>query len=509
MRFPQPFGLKAILVGLGSVALFASSAKSQENPLIHEASVQIGEVGAFAENFGWFPLFPAVSSRVTFDNNKTLTSGPGELSFFVDCPSCLLGYAGELLDATGTPIPGTMYTGVVNGDAAKIELSQTTTFSGMSFVPLGDISQTFGLVWVTPPTVGEPPSGDEAPVAAAGGPYSGTAGVDVAFDGSGSSDDLSITTYEWAFGDGQMGVGVAPVHNYATADTYNVTLTVRDGGGLASSDNTTATIGATDVPPVADAGGDYAGTVGEPVSFDGSGSSDDVGIASYAWDFGDASPLGTGVSPQHMYASAGPYTVQLTVTDASGNDAVDSAAVSIGEGNLPPEADAGPPVSGVAGVAVAFDGSGSSDPGGAITEYLWNFGDGSPTVNGGPTPDHTYARFGAYEVTLRVTDPNDGAVSDTDYTTADIVADNQAPVAEANGPYAGSVGVAVLFDSSGSVDPDGMIDTYVWSFGDGTSGLGDSPSHAYADDGNCPSTLRIFRPPPIPVDRIAAWSGCL
>ncbi|MDH5616518.1 MAG: PKD domain-containing protein, partial [Acidimicrobiia bacterium] len=39
--------------------------------------------------------------------------------------------------------------------------------------------------------------------------------------------------------------------------------------------------------PVADPGGPYTGTVGVAVSFDGSGSSDDHGIVSYAWDFGD------------------------------------------------------------------------------------------------------------------------------------------------------------------------------------------------------------------------------
>ena len=54
------------------------------------------------------------------------------------------------------------------------------------------------------------------------------------------------------------------------------------------------------------------------VSFDASSSSDtDGNIVSYSWTFGDGA-RGTGVSPSHTYASAGIYTVSLTVTDDRG-----------------------------------------------------------------------------------------------------------------------------------------------------------------------------------------------
>jgi PKD repeat protein len=94
---------------------------------------------------------------------------------------------------------------------------------------------------------------------------------------------------------------------------------VTDDGGL--TDTTTTTAAITEVPnepPVADPNGPYPGTAGQPVLFDGSGSSDPDGtIVSYAWDFGD-SGTGTGVSPTHTYAAAGTYTVSLTVTDDGG-----------------------------------------------------------------------------------------------------------------------------------------------------------------------------------------------
>ena len=50
--------------------------------------------------------------------------------------------------------------------------------------------------------------------------------------------------------------------------------------------------------------------------FDGSGSTDDHGITSWAWDFGDGS-TGSGETTSHTYAAAGTYTVKLTVTDTA------------------------------------------------------------------------------------------------------------------------------------------------------------------------------------------------
>ena len=73
-------------------------------------------------------------------------------------------------------------------------------------------------------------------------------------------------------------------------------------------------------------------------SFDASGSSDDYGIASYSWDFGDGNS-GTGVSPSHSYAADGSYTVTLTVTDtaAQSDAASQNVTVEDGGGNPPPQ----------------------------------------------------------------------------------------------------------------------------------------------------------------------------
>src|SRR6266480_525724 len=56
---------------------------------------------------------------------------------------------------------------------------------------------------------------------------------------------------------------------------------------------------------------------------------------------------------------------------------------------------------------------------------------------------------------------------------------NHPPTAAPGGPYTGTEGVAITFDGSGSSDPDGDALAYAWTFGDGATGTGVAPSHAY------------------------------
>jgi hypothetical protein len=94
-------------------------------------------------------------------------------------------------------------------------------------------------------------------------------------------------------GDGSFSYTPSPNFNGLDSFTYVA------NDGLADSNVATVTITVNDVndPPVADPNGPYSGEVGNPVTFDGSGSVDPDGtIVSYDWDFGDGG-TGTGVSP--------------------------------------------------------------------------------------------------------------------------------------------------------------------------------------------------------------------
>jgi probable HAF family extracellular repeat protein len=82
--------------------------------------------------------------------------------------------------------------------------------------------------------------------------------------------------------------------------------------------------------PVANAGGPYIGHKKKPVAFDGRLSTDPDGDAlMFSWNFGDDSPLGSGVNPVHEYEAWGTYSVTLTVTDAGGLSATSTTTATI------------------------------------------------------------------------------------------------------------------------------------------------------------------------------------
>ncbi|UCF08539.1 MAG: right-handed parallel beta-helix repeat-containing protein [Thermoplasmata archaeon] len=172
--------------------------------------------------------------------------------------------------------------------------------------------------------------------------------------------------------------------------------------------------------PIADAGLDDSVDEDDPYTFDGSGSTDNVDIANWTWDFGDGN-RGYGVAPTHTYTSSGLYVVVLNVTDPTGS--WDTDIVDIFVNNVPPTADAGDDRFGNEGEQLTFDGGGSYDAPSDISSliYLWDFGDGN--IGSGKMVNHTYEENGTYTVTLQVTD-DDGAV-DTDSIT--VMVNNTPP----------------------------------------------------------------------------------
>jgi PKD repeat protein len=218
-------------------------------------------------------------------------------------------------------------------------------------------------------------------------------GLTVMVDAS-ANPEYTCISYDWNWGDGSTGTGVTATHTYAAPGTYNITLTVMDTMGHSYSVSKAVRVGG-GMPPVME----FTYTVGGyVVTVDASSSTDDIGIVSYAWDWGDGT-TGTGTIATHTYTAAGPYLVTLTLTDTIGQTSSISRYV-LGGSSLSPIAAFTATVRSN-GYTVAVNGMNSTGTGG-IVSYSWNWGD--MTTQTGVTATHYYMPNGVFTITLTVKD---------------------------------------------------------------------------------------------------------
>jgi PKD repeat protein len=143
------------------------------------------------------------------------------------------------------------------------------------------------------------------------------------FDASASTG--AIAEYNWNFGDGGRGSGRVTQHDYDEADTYVVTLTVGDAFGRSRSTSQSITVGVGSLPSANFIFSPSAPRVGQAVNFNASASTSSGGrITSYAWDFGDGTPIVTvgDATISHAFTAAATYNITLVVTDSAGRKSV-------------------------------------------------------------------------------------------------------------------------------------------------------------------------------------------
>ena len=198
----------------------------------------------------------------------------------------------------------------------------------------GTVSRQVNIRLARPGVITPPNAGPKA--AFFFSPTSPREDIDVFFDGSASTG--SIVSYLWSFGDGRTSSGAEPTarHHYGVIGTYSVVLTVTDH--LGRSDTSTPvdiTIASSADPTASFTTSPASPTPGAPVNFNASASKASAGrsIAEYQFDFGDGSPFHTSTSPivQHVYASAGGYTVVLRVMDDTGRYGTTTQTVTVAD----------------------------------------------------------------------------------------------------------------------------------------------------------------------------------
>jgi PKD repeat protein len=204
-------------------------------------------------------------------------------------------------------------------------------------------------------------------------------------------------------------------------------------------------------------------------------------VLSYEWDFGDGSATGSGEYVEHVYGTAGLYTVSLRTSDGLVED-TDTCMVDVGERDDPPHAVIAPdgPLVGDRLAPVTLSATGSSDDHGVVN-LTWEMGDG--TVLEGWSVSHQYDGVGIYPVTLTVVDT--GGLFDINRTTVSI--ENLAPeIASVDARSKARVGERQTFSVS-ATDADGQVANVWWDF-DAEDGInldetGETVAHTFRSAG--------------------------
>ena len=360
---------------------------------------------------------------------------------------------------------------------------------------------------------------NDAPTADAGGDQTVVEGDPVTLDGSASSDPEGATlTYDWTQTAPDSGEGsavtldtidprkpkfIAPELSATTTLTFS--LTVGDGTQDSTADTVDITVTADNDAPTAHAGGNQTVDEGDPVTLNGSGSSDPEGAdLTYAWTQtapdsgpGSAVPLSdeTTASPSFTapdLLATTTLTFSLTVGDGVNTSTADTVDITVTADNDEPTAHAGGNQTVDEGDPVTLNGSASSDPEGAALTYAWtqtapDSGLGSavtldttdpakPTFTA-PTglPDDVTMTF-----SLTVSDGVNTSAADTVDITVRAGTDD-APSADAGADQTVDEGDTVTLNGSASSDPEGTALTYAWTQTAPASGLGSAVTLATTD----------------------------
>ena len=183
---------------------------------------------------------------------------------------------------------------------------------------------------------------NDLPVTEAGADQSVIEGDLVSFTGVFTDPGLLLAgeTFAWDFGDGTGITGtLTPTHTYVDNGVFTVTLTVTDTDGGVGTDWLVVTVD--NAAPELSGFADQTLTEGDTVTI--TGVLTDVGILDtqtvlIEWEAGVTETLDlaageTGFEASHLFATAGVYTVTVTLTDKDGGEAVQTFVVTVN----PPE----------------------------------------------------------------------------------------------------------------------------------------------------------------------------
>lgn len=259
-----------------------------------------------------------------------------------------------------------------------------------------------------------------------------------------TNQSQGANSYLWDFGDGTTSTLANPQHTYDSTGSYTIHLYATNSCG---TDTFTVTKNICDYLDALFSSSDSY------LSVDFINQSQ--GANSYLWDFGDGT-LSTSLNPQHIYNSAGAYTVKLFATNLCGTDSF-TYSIQVCD-TLQPLF-----VSSAVELSVSFTNQSLN-----ATSYIWDFGDGDTSAS--MNPQHVYDTSGTYTVTL-------SASNSCETGTFIMTIQVSCNVPQASFAWSANFYVVNFTNSSQGAD------SYLWVFGDGDSSTVQNPQHTYDSSG--------------------------
>lgn len=226
--------------------------------------------------------------------------------------------------------------------------------------------------------------------------------------------DFSITNWLWDFRDGNTSTDQNPKHKFAKEGKYKVLLTVKSGTGC-YSEPVEKEIEIFPLPISNFKAPIETCTDTEFTIQDLSMISSEIStnsIKSWAWDFGDESPISSEINPIHKYKKTGNYTIALTTTSERGCvSEVKNWNIKVTD--LPKANFTMPNICLKDALAIFKNTSANVNETSSDLSYKWNFGDNylstanlATNLSTAKDGEHIYTNAGTYNVTLTITNEN-------------------------------------------------------------------------------------------------------
>ncbi len=277
--------------------------------------------------------------------------------------------------------------------------------------------------------------------------------------------DGEILTWNWLFNETDTSTLENPEYAFEEYGTYPVFVAVEADNGCVDSVITPITIHPVPTPDfLADDACFYSELAFENLSEVEAGT-----ITTFDWDLGDGT-LSELTAPTHLYAEPGTYTVNLAVVSDMGCAADTSIELT---------RYAAPLAAFTTAAVCEYDtlmltNSSTIVAPYAIETYNWTLGDG--TISELTDPNHNYDEHGVYTISL-IALSEEGCVD----TTEQEISIHDQPIAHFSAPNLCETETVSFANLSTVLDAE--FASYLWSFGDGSTSVGETPNHFYTDEG--------------------------